>query len=75
MVAKSGTARSLHEARQLIVHGHVSIDGRAVTVPGYLVSKSEEPQIKIAAPTPDQSREVKGRRTKRSSERPSREAQ
>src|SRR3989442_13709620 len=30
------------QARQFIVHGHVSIAGRRVTIPGILVSRTEE---------------------------------
>jgi small subunit ribosomal protein S4 len=37
-----GLAHSPKQARQFIVHGHVSIDGRKVTVPGYFVKHDEE---------------------------------
>lgn len=66
VVARSGVAKSLHHARQLIVHGHVTIDGRAVTVPSYLVKKEEEPDLKIVVPTPEAAKVDKGRRSKRS---------
>ncbi len=36
-----GLARTVKQARQLIVHGHIAIEGRKVTVPGYLVTDSE----------------------------------
>jgi small subunit ribosomal protein S4 len=41
-VHKQGLANTLKQARQFIVHGHVSVGGRKVTVPGYLVSMDEE---------------------------------
>ncbi len=41
-VHKQGFANTMKQARQFIVHGHISIDGRKVTVPGYIVSKDEE---------------------------------
>jgi len=42
IVYLKGMANSMEQARQFIVHGHIAIDGRKVTVPGYLVRKSEE---------------------------------
>lgn len=41
-VHKQGLANTTKQARQFIVHGHISIGGRKVTVPGYLVSMNEE---------------------------------
>ncbi len=41
-VHKQGLANTLKQARQFIVHGHISVGGRKVTVPGYLVTKDEE---------------------------------
>ena len=32
-------------SRQLIVHGHIAINGRKVTIPGYMVKRIEEGQI------------------------------
>src|SRR5439155_142042 len=37
-----GLAFTPRQARQFIVHGHVSIAGRRVTIPGILVSRTEE---------------------------------
>jgi len=36
-----GLARTVKQARQLIVHGHIAIDGRKVTVPSYMVKDGE----------------------------------
>jgi small subunit ribosomal protein S4 len=36
-----GMARTVKQARQLIVHGHIGVDGRKVTVPSYLVANTE----------------------------------
>ncbi len=41
-VHKQGLANTIRQARQFIVHGHISVGGRKVTVPGYLVSMDEE---------------------------------
>ena len=45
IVYLKGMANSMEQARQFIVHGHIAIDGRKVTVPGYLVKRSEEDSI------------------------------
>ena len=37
-----GLAFTPRQARQFVVHGHVSIDGRRMTVPGHLVTRTEE---------------------------------
>ncbi len=41
-VHKQGLANTLKQARQFIVHGHISVEGRKVTVPSYFVSRDEE---------------------------------
>lgn len=40
-----GLAFTPTQARQFIVHGHVSVAGRRVTVPGYIVNRTEEVAI------------------------------
>lgn len=37
-----GLAHTTKQARQFIVHGHISVGDRKVTIPGYLVKHSEE---------------------------------
>ena len=46
VMKKSGT-KSPHQARQVVVHGHVSIGDRIVNLPGYLVKTEEESQIAL----------------------------
>lgn len=62
LVARSGMARSMHHARQLVTHGHVSIGGRSLSVPGYMVKRDDQLEIVAQShePEPDQS----GRRTR-----------
>ncbi|MGY8701521.1 MAG: 30S ribosomal protein S4 [Candidatus Poseidoniales archaeon] len=43
-----GLAMSMKQARQLVVHGHISIGDQKVTIPSYPVSRSEEEEIKYA---------------------------
>lgn len=52
MVVRKNLASSAKQARQLIVHGHISIDGRKVTIPGYTVTRGEEDLIAINAFSP-----------------------
>jgi len=52
LVFKKGLAKTIHQARQLIVHGHIAIDGRKVFSPGYLVPKDEEDKIEYAPTSP-----------------------
>ena len=40
-----GLAFNPRQARQFIVHGHVSVAGRRMTIPGYIVSRAEEVSI------------------------------
>lgn len=52
IVHRKGLAKTIHEARQLIVHGHISIGGRRVTSPGYLVNREEEQLIGFTPGSP-----------------------
>lgn len=40
-----GLAKTTGHSRQLIAHGHISVGGRKVTVPGYIMKHGEEEQI------------------------------
>jgi small subunit ribosomal protein S4 len=48
MVYRTGLAKSIHHARQLIVHGHVLVAGRRMTSPGFLVPRKLEDKISLA---------------------------
>jgi len=63
VVARTGMAKSMHHARQLISHGHVSIGGKAVTVPGYMVRSDQRPDVRLIASAATAGREAprKGR--------------
>jgi small subunit ribosomal protein S4 len=45
VVYRKGLAFTPKQARQMIVHGHASVDGRKVTIPGYIVRRGEEEAI------------------------------
>lgn len=52
IVYRKGLAKSIYEARQLIVHGHIAIAGRRIRSPGYLVKREEEDLIGYAPTSP-----------------------
>lgn len=45
IVHKRGLARTVNEARQLVVHGHITLNGKKLDAPGYLVKRGEEDKI------------------------------
>ena len=52
MVFQRGLAYSAGQARQFIVHGHITINGRKVTIPGYMVRRAEENAISYTTRSP-----------------------
>lgn len=52
VVYKKGLAKSIYHARQLVTHGHIAINGRRVTSPGYIVRRDEEELIGYAPTSP-----------------------
>lgn len=58
VVLKRGLARTMKQSRQLITHGFVSINGKRVTIPSYMVTVEEEQTVSyfkaidIAPPQP-----------------------
>ncbi len=52
IVYRSGLAKSVHQARQFVSHGHISVGGEIVSVPGYLVKRDEESRIGFHARSP-----------------------
>jgi small subunit ribosomal protein S4 len=46
VVWRAGLASSRSQARQLVLHGHVRVNGKKVNVPSYLVTVGEEVSIK-----------------------------
>ena len=50
LVFRKTLTKTVHQSRQLITHGHITISNRRVTVPGYIVSREEE---KVISYTPE----------------------
>ncbi|MBT4334795.1 30S ribosomal protein S4 [archaeon] len=46
-VHKKKIANTANQARQMIVHGHIMINNKKVTIPSYMVSANEESQIAL----------------------------
>ena len=46
IVQRSGFASSRPQARQLVLHGHVRVNGRKVNIPSYLVNVNDEITLK-----------------------------
>ncbi|MCD6323494.1 MAG: 30S ribosomal protein S4 [Desulfurococcales archaeon] len=75
IVFRKGLARTIHEARQMIVHGHIAIAGRRVTSPGYLVWRDVEDLIDISPGSPMAERVKEWMSEKQASEQEVQEAQ
>ncbi len=52
VIYRKGLAFTPKQARQFIVHGHASISGRKVTIPGYIVKRGEEERIDYHVKSP-----------------------
>ncbi|ABP96286.1 MULTISPECIES: 30S ribosomal protein S4 [Metallosphaera] len=52
IVHRKGLARTIYQARQLIVHGHIAVGGRKITSPGYIVKRDEEDSIDFYPTSP-----------------------
>jgi small subunit ribosomal protein S4 len=52
IVYRQGLANTPEQARQFISHGHVTVDGKRVTVPGYKVAVDEEDAIAFDGTSP-----------------------
>jgi small subunit ribosomal protein S4 len=48
IIFNKGFTKSIHQARQLITHGHITIEGQRITSPSYLVLKDEEALVAYA---------------------------
>ena len=48
VVYKKGLVKTIHQAREIIAHGHVMVGDRKVTVPGYIVKRNEEELVKLS---------------------------
>lgn len=52
IVFEKGLASTIRQARQMITHGHIFMNGHRVTVPGYIVSRAEEASVEYNPASP-----------------------
>ena len=52
IVNDKGLSTTIKQARQMITHGHIHINGHRVTVPGYIVTREEEASVVYNAASP-----------------------
>ncbi|MBE6514875.1 MAG: 30S ribosomal protein S4 [Candidatus Methanomethylophilaceae archaeon] len=52
IVYEKGLANTIKQARQMVTHGHIYMNGHRVTVPGYIVTRLEESSIEYNPASP-----------------------
>ena len=52
MVFKRGYAKTVKQARQFIVHGHINVGDKKITSPSYLVNIAEESRMAFYGSSP-----------------------
>ncbi len=52
IVSRKGLAKTIQQCRQLITHGHIAVNNRRITIPSYIVTKTEETQITYSQNSP-----------------------
>ncbi len=52
MVFRKGLAKTLFQARQFVSHGHITVAGKIISVPGYIVKRDEEGKLKYFSQSP-----------------------
>ena len=52
LVFEKGYAKTIYEARQIVVHGHIQVAGKKINAPSYIVKKAEENMIGYAPSSP-----------------------
>ncbi len=52
LVFEKGYAKSVYQARQFVVHGHIQVAGKKINAPSYIVKKEEEDMIGYAPSSP-----------------------
>jgi small subunit ribosomal protein S4 len=56
-IFRQGLAKSLFQSRQFITHGHISIKGRKVKAPSYIVTRDDETTVEYSEASPIHSKE------------------
>ncbi len=56
-VNRKGFSDTVREARQMVVHGHIYVNGERVNTPGYLLTQEEEEELEERMPEPEEDAE------------------
>lgn len=59
VVYRLGFATSRNEARQLVLHGHVKVNGKKVNIPSYLISVGNEVEVREKSQSSNRMKEIK----------------
>jgi len=51
-VLRQGLAKTIQQARQLVVHGHIALEGRRVRAPGTILRRGQERKLEYAPNSP-----------------------
>ena len=49
IVFEKGLAKTIYQARQFVVHGHIQVKGKKINAPSYIVKRDEEDMIGYVA--------------------------
>jgi len=49
IVFEKGLAKTIYQARQFVVHGHIQVEGKKINAPSYIVKKAEEDMVDYTA--------------------------
>jgi len=52
LVFEKGLAQTIYQARQLVVHRHIQINGKIINAPSYIVKRDQEDFIGLTATSP-----------------------
>ena len=52
IVFEKGLAKTIYQARQFVVHGHIQVKGKKINAPSYIVKKAEEDMVGYHAKSP-----------------------
>ena len=52
IVFEKGLAKTIYQARQFVVHGHIQVGGKKINAPSYIVKKAEEDMVDYVAKSP-----------------------
>ena len=52
LVFEKGFAKTIYQARQLVVHGHIQVKGKKINAPSYIVKSEEDDMIGFTPNSP-----------------------